>query len=191
MHSPLLLYEPGRKGLYRLLIPSWRLSQRLRPVVSSGTHTSRAGLPCFTSPPDFRRRYILQGQQISRHGGGRPPLFDDLPVAVQPVPLLHAVELVVYKVRAVLEMARDTVRDTMPMCACGSTCTRACARACVRACVRACMWVGGAPCRCAPRAARAAPRRRTTCGCRATISRAAEIAAGPLSARRPPRPRPG
>jgi len=151
MHSPLLLYEPGRKGLYRLLIPSWRLSQRLRPVVSSGTHTSRAGLPCFTSPPDFRRRYILQGQQISRHGGGRPPLFDDLPVAVQPVPLLHAVELVVYKVRAVLEMARDTVRDTMPMCACGSTCTRACARAraraCVRAraraCVRACVHVGG------------------------------------------------
>ena len=60
----------------------------------------------------------------SKHGG-RPPLFDDLPIAVQPVPLLHAVELVAYKVRAVLEMVRDTIHKRMQIDphTCMQTCT--------------------------------------------------------------------
>ena len=60
----------------------------------------------------------------SKHGG-RPPLFDDLSIAVQPVPLLHAVDLVAYKVRAVLEMVRDTMhtRTQIDQHTCMQTCT--------------------------------------------------------------------
>ena len=69
----------------------------------------------LASPLCLKRRQAFRSFSPPPCGS---PLFDDLPVAVQPVPLLHAVELVVHEVRALLEMARDAVemaRDAVEM----------------------------------------------------------------------------